>query len=158
MSSAELFKMLTGVEMQHVPYRGSVPALTDLIGGQVQVMFDNMATALEHVRSGRLRALGVTTATRAPALPDVPTIGEFVPGFDVSAQFGIGAPRNTPAPIIETLNREINAGLTDPAIKARLDQLNGAVTAGTAAEFGKLLADETGKWAKVVKFASIKAD
>jgi tripartite-type tricarboxylate transporter receptor subunit TctC len=156
--SAELFKMLTGVEMQHVPYRGSIPGLTDLIGGQVQVMFDNMATALEHVRSGRLRALGVTTATRAPALPEVPTIGEFVPGFDVSAQFGIGAPRNTPAAVIQTLNREINAGLADPAIRARLDQLNGVVTAATPAEFGKLIADEAGKWAKVIKFAGIKAD
>jgi tripartite-type tricarboxylate transporter receptor subunit TctC len=117
-----------------------------------------MATALEHVRSGRLRALGVTTATRAPALPEVPTIGEFVPGFDVSAQFGIGAPRNTPAAVIQTLNREINAGLADPAIKARLDQLNGVVTAATPAQFGKLIADETGKWAKVIKFAGIKAD
>ena len=117
--------MLTGVQMQHVPYRGNTPAMTDLMGGQVQVMFDNMATALEPVRSGKLRALAVTTATRAPAAPDLPTIGEFVPGFEASAQFGVGAPSKTPPEIIATLNREINAGLTDPKIKTRLDQLNG---------------------------------
>jgi tripartite-type tricarboxylate transporter receptor subunit TctC len=156
--SAELFKMLTGVQMQHVPYRGSVPAMTDLMGGQVQVMFDNMATALEPVRSGKLHALAVTTAARSPAMPELPTVGEFVPGFDVSAQFGIGAPRSTPSDIIAALNREINAGLADPKIRARLDQLNGVVTAGTPVEFGKLIADETEKWSKVVKFSGARPE
>lgn len=156
--SAELFKMMAGVAMQHVPYRGSVPAITDLIGGQVQVSFENMATALEHVRAGKLRALAITTTTRSPVLPEVPTVSEFVPGFEASAQFGIGAPRNTPAAIVDMLNREINAGLTDPKIKERLDQLNGAVTVGTPAEFGKLLAAEADKWGKVVKFSGAKPD
>ena len=154
--SAELFKMLTGVQMQHVPYRGNTPAMTDLMGGQVQVMFDNMATALEPVRSGKLRALAVTTATRAPAAPDLPTIGEFVPGFEASAQFGVGAPSKTPPEIIATLNREINAGLTDPKIRTRLDQLNGMVIAGSPADFGRLIADETEKWGKVIRAANIK--
>jgi tripartite-type tricarboxylate transporter receptor subunit TctC len=156
--SAELFKMMAGVDMQHVPYRGSAPALTDLIGGQVQVAFENMATALEHIRAGKLRALAVTTAARAAALPELPTVGEFVPGFEASAQFGIGAPRNTPPAIVEMLNREINAGLADPKIKERLDQLNGVVTAGTPAEFGKLLAAEADKWGKVVRFSGAKPD
>ena len=154
--SAELFKMMTGVQMQHVPYRGNAPAMTDLMGGQVQVMFDNMATALEPVRSGKLRALAVTTATRAPAAPDLPTIGEFVPGFEASAQFGVGAPSKTPPEIIATLNREINAGLADPKIRSRLDQLNGVVIAGSPADFGKLIADETEKWGKVIRAANIK--
>jgi tripartite-type tricarboxylate transporter receptor subunit TctC len=156
--SAELFKLLTGVEMQHVPYRGSIPAMTDVIGGQVQVMFDNLATAQEPVRSGKVRALGLTTATRLPALPDVPTVGESVPGFEVSAQFGLVAPRKVPPEIIALLNREINAGLADPKIKARLAQLNGEVTVGAPADFGKLLAEETEKWAKVVKFSGAKPE
>ncbi len=156
--SAELFKMMAGVAMQHVPYRGSAPAITDLIGGQVQVAFENLATALEHIRSGKLRALAVTAARRVPSLPEVLTVGEFVPGFEASAQFGIGAPRNTPAAIIETLNREINAALADPKIKERLEQLSGVVTIGTPAEFGKLLADEADKWGKVVKFSGAKPD
>ena len=156
--SAELFKMMTGVQMQHVPYRGNAPAMTDLIGGQVHVMFDNMATALQPVRSGKLRALAVTPATRVPAAPDLPTIGEFLPGFEASAQFGVGAPRETPPEIIATLNREINAGLADPKIRSRLDQLNGVVIAGSPADFGKLIADETEKWGKVVKFAGIKPE
>jgi tripartite-type tricarboxylate transporter receptor subunit TctC len=130
--------------------------MTDLMGGQVQVMFDNMATALEPVRSGKLRALAVTTATRAPAAPDLPTIGEFVPGFEASAQFGVGAPSKTPTEIIATLNREINAGLTDPKIRTRLDQLNGMVIAGSPADFGRLIADETEKWGKVIRAANIK--
>lgn len=156
--SAELFKMMTGVQMQHVPYRGSAPAVTDLIGGQVHVMFDNMATALEPVRAGKLRALAVTTAARTPAAPELPTIGEAVPGFEVSAQFGLVAPRKTPPEIVALLNREINAGLADPKIKARLDQLNGQITAGSPADFGKLLAEETEKWSKVVKFSGAKPD
>ena len=154
--SAELFKMMTGVQMQHVPYRGNAPAMTDLMGGQVHVMFDNMATALEPARSGKLRALAVTPATRVPAAPDLPTIGEFVPGFEASAQFGAGAPRETPPEIIATLNREINAGLADPKIRSRLDQLNGVVIAGSPADFGKLIADETDKWGKVIRAANIK--
>ena len=156
--SAELFKMMTGVQMQHVPYRGSIPGMTDLIGGQVQVMFDNVATALESVRAGKLRALAVTTAARLPAAPDVPTVGESVPGFEVSAQFGLVAPRKTPPEIIALLNREINAGLADPKIKARLDQLNGQITVGSPADFGKLLAEEIDKWGKVVKFSGAKPD
>jgi tripartite-type tricarboxylate transporter receptor subunit TctC len=156
--SAELFKMMTGVQMQHVPYRGSIPGMTDLIGGQVQVMFDNVATALESVRSGKLRALAVTTAARLPAAPDVPTVGESVPGFEVSAQFGLVAPRKTPPEIIALLNREINAGLADPKIKARLDQLNGQITVGSPTDFGKLLAEEIDKWGKVVKFSGAKPD
>jgi tripartite-type tricarboxylate transporter receptor subunit TctC len=154
--AAELFKMLTSVQMQHVPYRGNTLAMTDLMGGQVQVMFDNMATALELVRSGKVRALAVTTATRALAAPDLPTIGEFVPGFEASGQFGVGAPRETPPEIIATLNREINAGLADPKIRSRLDQLNGVVIAGSPADFGKLIADETEKWGKVIRAANIK--
>jgi tripartite-type tricarboxylate transporter receptor subunit TctC len=156
--SAELFKMMTGVQMQHVPYRGSIPGMTDLIGGQVQVMFDNVATALESVRAGKLRALAVTTAARLPAAPDVPTVGESVPGFEVSAQFGLVAPRKTPPEIIALLNREINAGLADPKIKARLNQLNGQITVGSPADFGKLLAEEIDKWGKVVKFSGAKPD
>jgi tripartite-type tricarboxylate transporter receptor subunit TctC len=156
--SAELFKLMTGVEMLHVPYRGSIPAMTDLMGGQVHVMFDNMATALEPVRAGKLRALAVTTAARVPAAPELPTVGETVPGFEVSAQFGLVAPRKTPPEIIAMLNREINAGLADPKIKARLDQLNGQITVGSPADFGKLLAEETEKWGKVVKFAGAKPD
>ena len=156
--SAELFKLMTGVEMQHVPYRGSAPAMTDLIGGQVQVMFDNLATAFESVRAGKVRALAITTAVRLPAIPELPTIAEFVPGFEVSAQFGIVAPRKTPPEIVALLNREINAGLMDPKMKARLVQLNGEVTVGSPADFGKLLAEETEKWAKVVKFSGAKPD
>ena len=156
--SGELFKMLAGVEMVHVPYRGAVPALTDLIGGQVQVMFDNMASSLEHIRAGRLRALAVTTAARSPALPEVPTVGDFVPGFEASAQFGVGAPRNTPAEVIATLNKEINAGLADPKLRARLDELAGTVLAGSPADFGRLIAEETEKWGKVVRFSGAKPD
>ena len=130
--SGELFKMMTGVDMVHVPYRGAAPALTDLLGGQVQVMFDTMPASIEHIRAGKLRALAVTTATRSEALPDIPTVGDFVPGYEASAWFGIGAPKNTPAEIIDKLNKEINAGLADPKIKARLADLGGTVLAGLA--------------------------
>jgi tripartite-type tricarboxylate transporter receptor subunit TctC len=156
--SGELFKMMAGVNMLHVPYRGSAPALTDLIGGQVQVMFDPTASSLEHIRAGRLRALAVTTAMRVVVLPDIPTVGDFVPGYEASYWAGIGAPKAMPAEIIEKLNKEINAGLADPKMKARLADLGGTVLPGSPAQFGKLIADETEKWAKVIKFAGIKAD
>jgi tripartite-type tricarboxylate transporter receptor subunit TctC len=156
--SGELFKMMAGVDMIHVPYRGSGPALTDLLGGQVQVMFATMPSSIEYIRAGRLRALAVTTATRSEALPDVPTVGDFVPGYEASAAYGVGAPKNTPAEIVDRLNREINAGLADPKMKARLADLGGEVLAGSPADFGKLVAEETEKWAKVVKFSGAKPD
>jgi len=156
--SGELFKMMAGVDLLHVPYRGSGPALTDLVGGQVQVMFDPTASSIEHIRAGRLRALAVTTATRVAMLPDIPTVGDFVPGYEASTWAGIGAPKNTPAEIIDILNREINAALADPKMKARLGDLGATVRPGSPADFGKLIADETEKWAKVVKFAGIKAN
>ena len=156
--AAELFKLMTGVEMVHVPYRGAAPALTDLIGGQVQVMFDNMTSSLVYIRAGKLRALAVTTATRSEALPDIPTVGDFVPGFEASAQFGLGAPKNTPVEVIEKLNHEINAGLTDPKMKARIADLAGAVLVGSPADFRKLIAEETDKWGKVVKFSGARPD
>ncbi len=156
--SGELFKMMAGINMTHVPYRGSAPALTDLLGGHVQVMFDNMTSSLEYIRAGKLRPLAVTTATRSVALPDIPTVGDFVPGFEASAQFGLGAPRNTPVDVIEKLNKEINAGLADPKIKARLADFGGTVLALSPADFGKLIADETEKWGKVVKFSGAKPD
>jgi tripartite-type tricarboxylate transporter receptor subunit TctC len=154
--SGELFKMMTGVNMVQVPYRGDAPALTDLISGQVQVMFCNTVSSVEHIRAGRLRALAVTTATRSDALPDLPTVGEFVQGYETSGWYGVGAPKNTPAEIVEKLNKEINAGLAAPKMKARLADLGGTVLPGSPAEFGKLIADETEKWAKVIKFAGIK--
>jgi len=156
--SGELFKMMTGVNMVHVPYRGDAPALTDLISGQVQVMFSNPVSSIEHIRAGRLRALAVTTATRSDALPDLPTVGEFVQGYEVSAWWGFGAPKNTLAEIVEKLNKEINAGLADLKMKARLAELGGTALPGSPAEFGKLIADETEKWAKVIKFAGIKPE
>jgi tripartite-type tricarboxylate transporter receptor subunit TctC len=155
--AGELFKMMTGVNMVHVPYRGSPPALTDLLGGQVQVYFGPIAGSIEYVRAGTLRALAVTTATRSEVLPDVPTVGEFVPGYEASAVWGVGAPRNTPAEIVDKLNKEINAGLANPEIKARLE-LGGTVLPGSPTDFGKLIADETEKWGKVVKFANIKPE
>jgi tripartite-type tricarboxylate transporter receptor subunit TctC len=154
----ELFKMMTGVDLVHVPYRGSAPALTDMLGGQTQVMFDNLPSSIEYVRSGRLRALAVTTATRSPALPDIPTVGDFVPGFEVSVWQGVGAPRNTPTEIVEKLNQEINAVLADPKMTARLADLGGAPLPMTSVEFAKLIADETEKWGKVIKSAGIKPD
>jgi tripartite-type tricarboxylate transporter receptor subunit TctC len=156
--AGELFRNLTGVNMQHVPYRGIGPALTDLLGGQVQVMFDAMSGSIEHIRAGRLRALAVTTAARSEALPDVPTVGEFVPGFEVSQWYGVGVPKNTPADIIGRLNKEINAGLADPRLKVRLVDLGGTVLVGSPADFGKLVADETEKWGKVVKSSGAKPD
>jgi tripartite-type tricarboxylate transporter receptor subunit TctC len=155
--SGELFKLMTGINMHHVPYRGSGPMLTDLLAGQVQIAFDNLQPSMPHIKAGKLRALAVTTATRSEALPDLPTVGEFVPGYEASAVWGLGAPRNTPAEIVDRLNKETNAGLADPKIKARLE-LGGTVLPGSPADFGKLIADETEKWAKVVKFAGIKLD
>src|SRR6266851_1598397 len=156
--SGELFKMMTGIEMLHVPYRGGALALNDLIGGQLQVMFDTMPESIGFIRAGTLRPLAVTTAERASVLPDVPTIGDFVPGYEASAWYGIGAPRNTPAEIVDTLNREINAGLADPKIKARLVELGGTLSAGSPAAFEKFIADDAEKWAKVIKFAGVKAE
>jgi tripartite-type tricarboxylate transporter receptor subunit TctC len=155
--AGELFKMMTGIDMAHVPYRGGAPAITAVLGGEVQVFFSPVPEPLEHVKGGQLRALAVTAATRLDALPDVPTAGEFVSGYEASTFYGLGAPKNTPADIVDKLNREINAALADPAIKARLAVLGTMVLAGSPAEFGKLIADETEKWAKVVKFAGIKA-
>jgi tripartite-type tricarboxylate transporter receptor subunit TctC len=154
--SAELFKMLTGVEMVHVPYRGAAPALTDLIGGQVQVMIDTTPASMAHIRSGRLRALAVTTATRADVLPDLPTVADFVPGYEATSWFGIGAPKNTPPEVIATLNKNINAAIADPKIKARLIDLGGTVLPGSPDDFGKLIIAETEKWAEVVKFSGAK--
>jgi tripartite-type tricarboxylate transporter receptor subunit TctC len=156
--AGELFKMMTGTNMVHVPYRGLSPALTDLLGGQVQVAFGGLPSSIEHIRTGKLRALAVTTATRSEALPDLPSVGKFVPGYEASMWYGIGAPRNTPAEIIDKLHKEANAGLVDPKLKARLADLGGAALAGSPVDFGKFIADETEKWAKVIKFAGIKAD
>jgi tripartite-type tricarboxylate transporter receptor subunit TctC len=156
--SGELFKMLAGVNLVHVPYRGAGPALPDLISGQVQVMFVAITSSIEYIKAERLRALGVTTTTRSEALPDVPTIADFVPGYEDSNWWGFGAPKATPAAIVDKLNQETNAALADPRIKARLAELGGTVLAGSPADFGKLIAAETEKWAKVVKFAGIKPD
>jgi len=156
--SAELFKMMTGVNLQHVPYRGSAPALTDLLGGQVQAMIETTPASLEHIRTGRLRGLAVTTATRSEALPDLPTVGDFVPGYEASSWYGIGAPKDTPAEVVDRLNREINAALADPKIKTRLAELGGKVLPGSSPEFQKMIADEIEKWAKVIKFSGAKPD
>jgi tripartite-type tricarboxylate transporter receptor subunit TctC len=156
--SGELFKMLTGTDMVHVPYRGGAPALTDLIAGQVQVMFDNIPTCAEHVKSGKLRGLAVTSTTRSDVLPDLPTLADFLPGYEASAWYGFAAPKNTPAAIIEKLNKEINAVLADPVAKKRFTEIGAILLPGSAADFGKLLADETEKWGKVVKFSGAKVD
>ena len=156
--SGELFKMMTGVNMIHVPYRGGAPALTDMISGQVQVMFDNVPTSIEFIRAGKLRALAVTTATRSEVLPDLPTVADFVPGYEASAWYGVGVPKGTPDDIIDKLNKEINAILAEPKAKARLADLGASPLAGSAADFGKLVADETEKWGKVVKFSGAKPD
>jgi tripartite-type tricarboxylate transporter receptor subunit TctC len=156
--SGELFKMMTGVDMLHVPYRGAGPMLTDLLGGQVQMGFDPMPSSIGYVKAGQLRPLAVTTATRSEALPELPTVGDFVPGYEASTWYGVGAPKNTPAEIIERLNKEINAGLADPKLKARLADLGGMMLTGSAAEFGAFIVEETEKWAKVVKFSGAKAE
>jgi tripartite-type tricarboxylate transporter receptor subunit TctC len=157
--AGELFKMMTGVNMVHVPYRGGAPAVADLLGGQVQVMFDVMLESIEYIRAGKLRPLAVTTAALpSAALPHLPTVSEFVPGYEASQWYGIGAPKNTPAEIVAKLNTEINATLADPKMQARLADLGGMVIAGSPADFGKLLAEETEKWAKVIRAANIKAE
>ena len=156
--SGELFKMMAGINMVHVPYRGEAPALTDMLGGQVQAMFGTMPASIEYVRAGKLRPLAVTSARRSELLPDLPTVGDFVPGYETSAWQGVGAPKNTPAEIIDKLNKEINAGLADPKIKARVADMGGTVLAGSPADFGKLIADETEKWGKVIRAADIKAE
>ena len=154
--AGELFRMMAGIDMVHVPYRGGGPALTDLIAGQVQVMFVSTIASIGYIKAGRLRTLAVTTATRWDGLPDIPTVGEFVPGYEASYWAGIGAPKATAAEIVEKLNKEINAGLPDPKIKARLAELGSTALAGSPADFGRLIAEETEKWGKVVRFAGLK--
>ena len=156
--SGELFKIMTGIDLTHVPYRGSAPALTDMISGTVQVMFDNMPSSLPHIQAGTLRALGVTTAARSDALPNVPTVAETVPGYEASAFFGMSMPKGTPAEVIEKLNKEINAGLADPGMKARLAELGGILMPGTPAQFGQVIAEETEKWAKVIKTGGVSLE
>jgi tripartite-type tricarboxylate transporter receptor subunit TctC len=154
----ELFKMMAGVNLVHVPYRGGAPALTDLLGGQMQVYFGSIASSIEYIKAGKLRALAVTAATRSEALPDIPTVGEFVPGYEASAWYGIGAPKNTPVEIIDKLNKESNAALADPGIKARLADLGSEPLALAPADFGELLAAEAEKWAKVIRTANLKPE
>jgi tripartite-type tricarboxylate transporter receptor subunit TctC len=156
--AGELFKFMAGVDLTHVAYRSSAPAITDLLGGQVQVYFAPISACIEYVKAGRLRALAVTTATRAAALPDVPPLGDFVPGYEMSAWYGVGAPKNTPAEIIDRLNKQINAGLGDPGMTARFAALGSSPFPASPADFGKFIADETEKWAKVIKFANIKPE
>jgi tripartite-type tricarboxylate transporter receptor subunit TctC len=156
--AGELFKMMTGVNMQHVPYRSGGAALTDLLGGQVQVTFESTSSSIEYIRSGTLRALAVTTSIRSAALPDIPTLSDFVPGYEASSWYGVGAPKDTPPDIIDKLNKEINAGLADPKIKARFADLGGMALSGSPADFSKLIADETEKWGKVIQAANIKAE
>ena len=156
--SGELFKAMTGVSMIHVPYRGLSPALTDLLAGQVQVIFSSLPAAIEYIRAGKLRALAVTTATRFEGAPDIPTMGEVMPGYEASQWYGVGVPKNTPVEIVNKLNKEINAGLANPKLRAQLADLGGRVLPGSAADFGKLIAEETEKWAKVVKFSGAKPD
>jgi tripartite-type tricarboxylate transporter receptor subunit TctC len=155
--SGELLKVMTGINMIHVPYRAAPLALTDLLGGQVQVMFDAIPSSIEHIRTGKLRALAVTTAARSESFPDIPTIADFVPGYEASGWSGLGAPRNTPTEFVDIINREINAGLANPKLKARLAELGGTALPGSAADFGKLIVDETEKWGKVIRAANIKA-
>ena len=154
--SGELFKIMAGIDMVHVFYRGAGPTLTDLLAGQVQVSFPTMPSAIEYVRAGKLRALAVTTATRSDALPDIPTVGEFLPGYEASSWYGLGAPKSTSAEIVNRLNREINAALDDPKMKARLADLGGTPLPGSPVQFGNLIAEETGKWGKVIRAANIK--
>jgi tripartite-type tricarboxylate transporter receptor subunit TctC len=154
--AGELLKMMAGVDFTHVPYRGNAPALTDLLGGQVQLLFASLPSSIEYVKTGKLRGLAVTSAMRSEASPDLPTVAEFVPGYEVSSWYGIGSPKNTPAAVVETLNREVNAGLADPKLKAQLADQGGIGMAGSPADFSKLIADETEKWAKVIRSANIK--
>ena len=156
--SGELFKMMAGIDMTHIPFRGTAPALQNLLGGQIQLMYASMPATLEHVRAGRLAALGVTTPKRSDVLPDLPSVSEFLPGFDAEVYYGIAAPKGTPPDVVDKLNKEINAGLADPEFKAKLTELGSAVLPGSPADFGKFLANESDKWAKVVKFANIKAE
>ena len=155
--AAELFKMMTGTDMLLVSYRGMAPAVTDLLGGQVQVMFNSLTGSIEYIRAGTLRALAVTTATRSETLPGIATMGEFLPGYEATTWYGVGVPRNTPAEIVEQLNKEVNAALADPQMKVRLADL-GVALPGSPADFGKLIADETEKWGKVIRALNIKAD
>jgi tripartite-type tricarboxylate transporter receptor subunit TctC len=154
----ELFKIMTGVRMVHVPYRGGGPAIAGLLGGQVQLVFGSLPTSIEYIRTGKLRALAVTTASRSEALPDIPTVSEFVPGYEASSVWGLGAPKSTAVELIERLNKEINAVIADPKMKARIADAGGTVLPGSAADFGKLLVEETEKWAKVIKAADIKSE
>jgi tripartite-type tricarboxylate transporter receptor subunit TctC len=154
----ELFKMMTGIDMVHVPYRGGAPAIADLLGGQVQVMFDFLPSSIEHIRAGKLRALAVTTPRRMELLPDVPTVASFLPGYEANSWWGVGAPKNTPTDIIEKLNREINASLVDPTMKARIADLGAVAFPGSSADFTKLIAADTDKWVKVIRVANIKLD
>jgi tripartite-type tricarboxylate transporter receptor subunit TctC len=156
--TCELFKMMSGVNLVHVPYKGGAPAVADLIAGHVQVVFAPVSEAIPHIKAGKLRALAVTPAKRLDVFPDVPSVGEFLPGYEATGFAGIGAPKATPAAIIDMLNKELNAGLANPKIKARIEELGGTVVGGTPAEFGKIIADATEKWAKVIKFAGIKAE
>ena len=156
--AGELFKMMTGVSFTHVPYRGAAPALTDLLGGQVQVLFEPLPASIQHIKSGAIRALAVTTATRAEALPDVPALSEFIPGYEASGWNGICAPRNTPAAVIQTLNAAINAGLADAKLKARLADLGATPLGGSSAAFGRLIASETEKWSKIIRAANIRLE
>jgi tripartite-type tricarboxylate transporter receptor subunit TctC len=156
--AGELFKMMAGVDIVHVPYRGGAPALVDLMSGRVQLMFDNVPTSLEFIKAGKLRPLAVTSAVRSEVLPDLPTVADFVPGYEASAWYGIGAPKGTPVAIIDTLNAAINAMLADQKARARFSELGASLLPGSAADFGKLIADETEKWGKVIRFAGIKPE
>jgi tripartite-type tricarboxylate transporter receptor subunit TctC len=156
--AGELFKMMAGVNLVHVPYRGAGPALTDLLGGQVQMMFATMSSSVEYIRAGKLRALAVCATVRSETLPGIPSVSDFVTGYEASTWYGVGAPKDTPTEIVEKLNKEINAALADPKMKARLADLGSTVLAGSRADFGKLIGDETEKWGKVVKFAGMKPD
>ena len=156
--AGEQFKMMAGVNLTHVPYRGNAPALTDLIGGQVQIMFDTTPASIEHIRAGQIRPLAVTTSIRSEVLPDLPAVGDFVPGYEASSWYGVGAPKGTPAAIIDALNKEINAGLADPKMKAKLANFDGIALAGSPADFGKFMADETEKLNKVIRAAHLKVE
>jgi tripartite-type tricarboxylate transporter receptor subunit TctC len=156
--AGEQFKMMAGVNLTHVPYRGNAPALTDLMGGQVQIMFDTTPASIEHIRAGQIRPLAVTTAIRSEVLPDLPTVGDFVPGYEASSWYGVGAPKNTPAAIIDALNKEINAGLADPEMKAKLANFDEMALAGSPKDFGKFMADETEKLGKVIRAAHVKVE